>query len=166
MRAPKGRKWTAGELSMLRQLAFRAPLSTIATTLDRSVLSIRTKAAHERLPLQDDLAGPRSAPLVAAPAPRRPTRDDGDGPLQPEPGDYVVVYQARTAAGSPRLTIVCMSHRTEPTLIRATFSPAEEAGPRFEAQAQQMAAAVGTRAFRAVDGQYTLLDAAVTEADA
>ena len=38
-----------------------------------------------------------------------------------------------------------------------------QAGPRFENQARQMAAAAGTRGFRSVDGLYTLLDATVDD---
>jgi len=57
----KGRRWTDDELSLLRRLAYRKePLSTIAAALGRTVLAIRTKAAHERLPLRDDPSMPGS----------------------------------------------------------------------------------------------------------
>ena len=60
MSAPKTRRWTPDELATLHQLAHRVPLSAIATALGRTIEAIRTKAAHERLPLDDDL--PRSGP--------------------------------------------------------------------------------------------------------
>ena len=58
------RRWTPDELSLLRSQAYSLPVSAIAAALNRSVLAIRTKAAHERLPLQDDLtpSGPRRQP--------------------------------------------------------------------------------------------------------
>jgi hypothetical protein len=58
--SPKTRRWTLDELATLRRLARRARLSDIADALGRSIEAIRTKAAHERLPLDDDL--PRSGP--------------------------------------------------------------------------------------------------------
>ena len=66
----KTRRWTPDELAALRQLAYRVPLSALSEALGRSVEAIRTKAAHERLPLDDDL--PRFGP------PRQPSPWDRD----------------------------------------------------------------------------------------
>lgn len=59
--SPKTRRWTLDELATLRRLAHSAPLSTVVTVLGRTVEAIRTKAAHQRLPLADDL--PQSGPF-------------------------------------------------------------------------------------------------------
>lgn len=160
MSGPKGRKWTVEELSLLRRLAYHATPSAIAAALGRSVLAVRTKAAHERLPLLDDAAMPHRLPEAAPEQHRRSAVADGGA--EPGPGDYVVIYDARSSQGHPRLAIVCVSGSARPSLIRTTFSSAEEAGPRFEEQACRMAAAIGTRGFRCVDGRYTLLTAAPT----
>jgi len=59
----KSRRWTPDELSRLCRFVFdEKPLSAIAAALDRTALAVRTKAAHERLPLRDDLSppGPRN----------------------------------------------------------------------------------------------------------
>ena len=82
-------------------------------------------------------------------------------PTEPSPGDYVVLYEPRTLHRNPRLVLVCWAVGAPPTLIRATFESAEVAGSRFEAQARVMASERGTRSFRGVNGQYTLLEIAV-----
>jgi hypothetical protein len=45
------RRWTPAELSMLRQLAQTEGPEVIAARLARSVMAVRTKAAHERISL-------------------------------------------------------------------------------------------------------------------
>ena len=88
-------------------------------------------------------------------------------PVQPGPGDYVVLYQSLApSVGNPRLALVRVSDCATHVLVRATFSPAEEAGPRFEDEARERAAAAGTRGFRCVDAQYTPLDEATDDHDA
>jgi hypothetical protein len=88
---------------------------------------------------------------------------DDASPRAPGLGDYVVIYERQSPYGNPRLALIRLSDRAGQTLIRATFESAAQAGPRFENQARQMAAAAGTRGFRSVDGLYTLLDAAVDD---
>ena len=86
-------------------------------------------------------------------------RHDSAPPTGPSPGDYVVALdEPRTLHRNPRLVLVCWAAGAPPTLIRATFESAEVAGPRFEAQARVMASDRGTRSFRGVNGEYTLLD--------
>ena len=58
----RSRRWTADDLALLRLLADRdEPVIAIAAALTRTVQAIRTKAAQERVPLQDDVPthGPR-----------------------------------------------------------------------------------------------------------
>ncbi|AMY11864.1 hypothetical protein LuPra_05131 [Luteitalea pratensis] len=59
----KSRRWTADELSLLRRLVFdEKPLSANAAVLNRTVLAVRTKAAHERLKVRDDSSpGPQGS---------------------------------------------------------------------------------------------------------
>jgi hypothetical protein len=46
----RSRRWTEEELALLRQLIEREePLSAIAARLNRTVLAVRTKAAHKPL---------------------------------------------------------------------------------------------------------------------
>jgi hypothetical protein len=52
--SPKARRWTRHELAELRRLAASTPVRDIARSLDRTVVAVRTKAAHERLPLLPD----------------------------------------------------------------------------------------------------------------
>ena len=155
----KSRRWTPDELSLLRRLAFDdEPLSAIAAALHRTVLAVRTKAAHERLNVREHrYSSPEAAkqPMI-----------DGPSSLAPGPGDYVVLYERRHPYGTPRLCLIRLSDRLTPTLVRATFESAEEAGPRFEDEARLMSAVCSTRAFRSVDGRYTPLDDTVDDHDA
>lgn len=49
------RRWTADELLLLRQLTAEQTVSDIARRLNRTTAAVRTKAAHERLPLREDV---------------------------------------------------------------------------------------------------------------
>jgi hypothetical protein len=62
-RPPNARRWTSEEIAQLRRLASSVPVRDIAQRLDRTVVAVRTKAAHERLPLLPDEAvrGPARA---------------------------------------------------------------------------------------------------------
>ena len=58
----KSRRWTADDLALLRLLAERdEPVTSIAAAQTRTVQAVRTKAAHERVSLQEDVTrhGPR-----------------------------------------------------------------------------------------------------------
>ena len=89
-----------------------------------------------------------------------------DPPLAPAPGDYVVLYQRRSALFNPGLSLIRLSDRSTHSVSRATSASVVEAGPRFEDEARLMAAVSSTRGFRCVDGRYTLLDATVDDHDA
>ena len=49
--AARSRRWTASEVQQLHALVGTVPAEDIAQTLGRSLVAIRIKAAHERLPL-------------------------------------------------------------------------------------------------------------------
>ena len=68
---PRARRWTDDELAQLRRLAATTPILDLARTLDRTVTAVRTKAAHQRVPLAADglSSGP---PRARAPWDRRP----------------------------------------------------------------------------------------------
>ena len=70
MSGSKSRRWTADELALLRAMAQRdEPVKSIAAALGRTVIAIRTKAAHERVELREDAPthGPRrQQPFAAA----------------------------------------------------------------------------------------------------
>jgi hypothetical protein len=147
----KRRRWTADDLAVLRRLSFEKPLSAIAAALNRTVNAVRTKAAHQRLTLRDDLSRDSNDE-------RSQAMSDGPSAVAPGRGDYVVLYQRQGLDGNPRLSLVRLSERATHTLIRATFESAVEAGPRFEQQARVMAAAAGTHGFRCLDELYTSID--------
>ena len=68
---PRARRWTTEDLAQLRRLAATTPIQELARALGRTVVAVRTKAAHERLPLAPDV--PSSGPTRArAPWDRRP----------------------------------------------------------------------------------------------
>lgn len=59
----KSRRWTDEELSLLRQLVEREEsLSTIAARLNRTVLAVRTKAAHKHLLADGSSSGANNRP--------------------------------------------------------------------------------------------------------
>ena len=69
MSGSKSRRWTADDLARLRLLAERdEPVKAIAAALTRTVQAVRTKAAHERIPLREDVQthGPRRQPFPTA----------------------------------------------------------------------------------------------------
>ncbi len=51
---PTSRRWTDEELATLRKLAWCMTASQIGILLGRTALAVRTKAAHERVRLQQD----------------------------------------------------------------------------------------------------------------
>ena len=69
MSESKNRRWSADELALLRALALRdVPVKSIAAALGRTVIAIRTKAAHARVALREDAPthGPRRRQPFAA----------------------------------------------------------------------------------------------------
>ena len=54
------RRWTAHEVAELKRLAPHAPPEEIARVLGRTLIAVRTKAAHKRIILTDD--APRPGP--------------------------------------------------------------------------------------------------------
>jgi len=162
---PKSRRWTVDELRQLSNLAARGvPEDEIARTLGRTVRAVRTKAAHQRLWVLADIDIGFVAPQERAMSGRLGSAPPSHAKAGPR--DYVVLYQRHPAAGSPRVSLIRLLDGGTHHLIRTTFEAAEEAGPRFEDQAQRMAAAAATSAFRCVDGVYTPLDAKVDDDDA
>lgn len=62
-RQPNARRWTPDELLLLRRLAPGTPVRELARLLERTVVAVRTKAAHERLSLlpEEEASGPPRA---------------------------------------------------------------------------------------------------------
>ena len=58
--APRSQRWTEAEVRKLTTLALRGvPEDEIARTLGRTVAAVRTKAAHNRVPLlRENTTGP------------------------------------------------------------------------------------------------------------
>jgi hypothetical protein len=92
--------------------------------------------------------------------------DPESAPPQPEPGDFVVLYQAGGPVDTPRVALIRIADGASPTLIRASFAMPDDAGPRFEDAARLMAAAAGSRGLRCMDGRYELIDATIDRHDA
>ena len=53
-RPPNSRRWREEDVAMLRRLAWSLTAAQIAITLGRTVLAVRTKAAHERIRLRSE----------------------------------------------------------------------------------------------------------------
>ncbi len=51
-RPPNSRRWTDEELATLRRLAWSMTATQLGLLLGRTALAVRTKAAHERVRLQ------------------------------------------------------------------------------------------------------------------
>jgi len=53
-RAPNSRRWSPEDVAKLRRLAWTLTAAQIAVILGRTVLAVRTKAAHSRIRLRGD----------------------------------------------------------------------------------------------------------------
>lgn len=51
-RSPNSRRWSADDVATLRRLAWTLTATQIALILGRTVLAVRTKAAHARIRLR------------------------------------------------------------------------------------------------------------------
>lgn len=51
-RPPNSRRWSAEDVATLRRLAWTLTATQLAVTLGRTVLAVRTKAAHARIRLR------------------------------------------------------------------------------------------------------------------
>ena len=53
-RAPNSRRWSDDDVQSLRRLAWSMTAAQVALVLGRTILAVRTKAAHERIRLRGD----------------------------------------------------------------------------------------------------------------
>lgn len=53
-RPPNSRRWSAEDVATLRRLAWTLTATQLAVALGRTVLAVRTKAAHSRIRLRID----------------------------------------------------------------------------------------------------------------
>lgn len=54
IRPPNSRRWSPEDVATLRRLAWTLTATQLAVTLGRTVLAVRTKAAHTRIRLRAD----------------------------------------------------------------------------------------------------------------